>query len=68
MDIENQDEIILNQSAAKLRFTYVDSNSAPIEKSQQELNAILSRGERRAFYILQLLFEFSFTIKITLNR
>lgn len=57
VNIENQDEIILNQSAAKLQFTYVDSGNAPIEKSQQEMNAILSRGERRAFYILQLLFE-----------
>lgn len=57
VNIENQDEIILNQSAAKLQFTYIDSGSAPIEKSQQEMNAILSRGERRAFYILQLLFE-----------
>lgn len=57
VNIENQDEIILNQSAAKLQFTYVDNGSAPIEKSQQEMNVILSRGERRAFYILQLLFE-----------
>ena len=57
VEIENQDEIILKQTAAKLKFTYVDENRVEIEKSKNDMIAILSRGEQRAFYILQLLFE-----------
>lgn len=57
VEIENQDEIILKQTAAKLRFVYVDAQGAEIEKPKNDMLAILSRGEQRAFYILQLLFE-----------
>lgn len=57
VEIENQDEIILKQTAAKLKFVYVDEQGAEIEKPKNDMLAILSRGEQRAFYILQLLFE-----------
>ena len=57
VEIENQDEIILKQMAAKLKFVYVDELGAEIEKPKNDMLAILSRGEQRAFYILQLLFE-----------
>lgn len=57
VEIENQDEIILKQTAAKLKFVYVDEHGAEIEKPKNDMLAILSRGEQRAFYILQLLFE-----------
>lgn len=57
VEIENQDEIILKQTAAKLKFVYVDEQGAEIEKNKNDMLAILSRGEQRAFYILQLLFE-----------
>ena len=57
VEIENQDEIILKQTAAKLKFVYVDEQGAEIEKPKDDMLEILSRGEKRAFYILQLLFE-----------
>lgn len=57
VDIVNQDEIILKQNSAKLKFIYVDEQNNEIEKSKEDMLAILSRGEQRAFYILQLLFE-----------
>lgn len=57
VDIVNQDEIILKQTAAKLKFVYVDNQGVEIEKPKEDMVAILSRGEQRAFYILQLLFE-----------
>ena len=57
VDIVNQDEIILKQTAAKLKFVYIDDQKKPIEKGKDEMQTILSRGEQRAFYILQLLFE-----------
>lgn len=57
VEIENQDEIILKQTAAKLKFVYVDKDGLEIEKPKNDMLAILSKGEQRAFYILQLLFE-----------
>ena len=57
IEIENQEDIILKQDAAKLRFKYVDDQKEEIERTKQEIVNILSRGEQRAFYILQLLFE-----------
>lgn len=57
VDIVNQEEIILKQSAAKLKFTYIDNQGADIEKGKEDMLKILSKGEMRAFYILQLLFE-----------
>lgn len=57
VEIENQDDIILKQAAAKLVFKYVDEQHVEIERGKQEMLHILSRGEQRAFYILQLLFE-----------
>lgn len=55
--IENQRDIILKQEAAKLRFYYVDDNGQEIQTEQKDLYNILSRGEKRAFIILQFLFE-----------
>lgn len=56
--IENQRDIILKQEAAKLKFLYKDIDGNEIEKDKSDLvENILSRGEKRAFFILQLLFE-----------
>ena len=56
VNITNQKDIILKHQAAKLSFTYDDGiNSAETDK--QRLTKVLSRGEIRAFYILQFLFE-----------
>lgn len=57
VEIENQRDVILKQEAAKLKFLYKDGIGNDIEQSKGTLLDILSRGEKRAFYILQLLFE-----------
>lgn len=55
--IENQRDVILTQAAAKLKFSYKE-DSTLYPKEKEDLLKILSRGERRAFHILQLIFEF----------
>lgn len=57
VDIENQDDIILKKETAKLVFKYKDDQHLEIPKPKGEIYSILSKGEQRAFYILQLLFE-----------
>ncbi len=57
VSIINQKDVILKKEAAKLQFSYVEEGHEPIIKEKQELDKILSRGERRAFVILQFLFE-----------
>lgn len=56
VDIANQKDIILKQEAAKLQFSYIESNTETTV-GKDILEKILSRGEKRAFIILQFLFE-----------
>jgi hypothetical protein len=53
----NQEDVVLKEETANLEFDYRDSNQAPVRKDKNSLLAILSKGEQRAFYILQLLFD-----------
>ncbi len=55
--IDNQEDIILRQQTPKLTFVYNTLTGASIEQSRDELLDILSNGEKRAFFILQMLFE-----------
>ena len=57
VSIENQEDIILKQESAKLNFTYTDENDNPIQTDKDKLDKILSRGEKRAFIILQFIFD-----------
>lgn len=57
VSISNQEDVILKQDAANLDFSYKDSQGNAIRKDKNELLTVLSRGERRAFYILQIIFE-----------
>lgn len=57
VSISNQRDIILKKEAAKLQFSYVEEGKDAVLSSQKELENILSRGEKRAFVILQFLFE-----------
>ena len=57
VDITNQKDIILKQEAAKLQFSYVEPSNAETAVGKDVLEKILSRGEKRAFIILQFLFE-----------
>ena len=57
IDIENRADVVLKQETAHLQFYYRDYNGADIKTKKEELWRILSKGEMRALYILQLLFE-----------
>lgn len=57
VSIDNQRDVILKKEAAKLSFSYSIPGETPIPKEKKDLDRILSRGEKRAFIILQFLFE-----------
>jgi len=53
----NQEDVVLKEETANLEFNYKDPNDIPVRKDKAALFSILSKGEQRAFYILQLLFD-----------
>ncbi len=55
--ISNQEDIILKQETANLEFDYSDRNDDPVRQDRISLLNILSKGEQRAYFILQFLFE-----------
>ncbi|CAM3433776.1 hypothetical protein [Sphingobacterium prati] len=55
--LTNQEDVILRQQTGKLEFYYRDIDKTSIRKNKHDLLNVLSRGERRAFFILQFLFE-----------
>ena len=55
--IANQEDIILKQDTANLEFDYSDRNEDPVRQKRDSLLNILSKGEQRAYFILQFLFE-----------
>ena len=54
--LENTKDVILKGNSAHLRFIYFDGSSK-LDVRKEDLLNVLSCGEKRAFYILQLLFE-----------
>lgn len=58
VNIKNQDDIILKEKAIPhIDFEYKDVDGKPISREKEELLKILSKGEQRAYYILQMIFE-----------
>ncbi len=57
VSIENQEDIVLREESAKLKFSYMDENGSDIPTTKENLSIVLSRGEKRAFIILQFIFE-----------
>lgn len=56
LEIGNQDDVILKTSTPSLKFIFTDSGDEKhIEKD--ELLKVLSQGERRALYLLNIVFE-----------
>jgi hypothetical protein len=56
MHVANQDEVILKSSAPQIAFIFNDSeNSSSVDRDA--LLKVLSQGEKRALYILNILFE-----------
>lgn len=60
--IENQEDVILKESSPRLKFLFVDGE----EKKEVENNSlleVLSQGEKRALYLMNILFEINGRIK-----
>lgn len=55
--LTNHDDIILKQETASLEFDYIIKNESPVRQKKDSLLSILSKGEQRAYFILQFLFE-----------
>ncbi|MFB1334898.1 hypothetical protein ACLF9E_01055 [Helicobacter pylori] len=53
---QNQKDILLNKDAAQFRFIFSDDNQ-DMNVQKEDLQKHLSGGEKRALYILQILFE-----------
>ena len=56
MKVTNQDEVMLKDKAPSLVFSYTDGADA-CEVGATELLTALSTGEKRAFYLLNVIFE-----------
>lgn len=54
--VKNQENVLLKQEEAKLAFEYKDQQGCWHDQSKESLLRILSKGEKRAFLILQFLF------------
>lgn len=54
--LKNREDVILREQTANLSFVYKEDNNTK-QVSKDELMKVLSRGEKRAFFILQILFE-----------
>lgn len=65
ISVGNQEDVILKQQAPVLKFTFCDDAGQPIDIRKDSLlglsndnsDGILSTGERRALYILNMIFE-----------
>lgn len=56
VEIENQEDVILKESTPSLVFKYKDGENEK-SVSRSELLNVLSQGEKRAFYIMSVVFE-----------
>jgi len=65
ISIENQEDVILKNSAPNIKFTFIDGDKKQNIDSGKLLT-ILSQGEKRALYLMNILFEINarFTSKM----
>ena len=54
--VKNQENVLLQQEEAKLEFVYIDKDGQEVPQTRDTLLNILSKGEKRAFLIMQFLF------------
>jgi hypothetical protein len=57
LDIQNKSDVVLNESKPILTFTYSDRTGECVEIDEDSIIRILSQGEKRALYILNIIFE-----------
>mgnify|MGYP003599435915 CR=1 FL=1 len=60
LDVENHTNAILGSTAPNIVFTFTDENGKDVRFNRGQLNSLdfLSVGERRAMYLLYVIFEF----------
>ncbi|GAA6921753.1 hypothetical protein AOH277_05680 [Helicobacter pylori] len=56
VELQNQKDILLNEETAQFGFIFSDGNQ-DVNVQKEDLQKHLSGGEKRALYILQILFE-----------
>jgi len=56
LSIGNQDQVILNDKAPIVKFQFLDNDDSQVVE-ENELLAVLSSGEKRALYLLNIVFE-----------
>jgi energy-coupling factor transporter ATP-binding protein EcfA2 len=66
LKVGNQDEVILNGAVPTIQFEFDDGRGESKQVSQSGLIEALSQGEKRALYILHVLFEIEIRQKNTL--
>ena len=57
VSIENKQDVILKRSTPNIGFTFEDDSAQPVTVARDQLVDVLSHGERRALYILNIIFE-----------
>lgn len=57
IQLVNAEDVILKSEVPNLQFIYVNNDEKIIQDKDYLIKNILSKGERRALYILQMLFE-----------
>lgn len=57
ISVENQDDVILKSQGPNFKFIFVDNELQFIAIEENELLKVLSNGEKRALYILNIIFE-----------
>lgn len=57
VSIENKQDVILKRATPNIGFTFEDDSAQPVSVHRDQLVDVLSNGERRALYILNVIFE-----------
>ena len=57
ISVENQDDVILKSQGPNFKFVFFDNATQFISIAENELLKVLSNGEKRALYILNIIFE-----------
>ena len=57
LELQNQKDIILNDNTPIINFMYEENEQQLRLENKKQLFDVLSKGEQRAFFILQMLFE-----------
>lgn len=57
LDLQNKSDILLSSKTPELQFLYQDGGDVPIKQERRILVENLSAGEKKAFFILQNIFE-----------